>query len=155
MPDDGASTICGNCGHDFAWDEAQRALVNKLRDRGAPLAMLKCPKCRLSIGIDLQPRRAKPVPLWKCPVSRCDGWVCHVVLDGLPQWACGECGSFWKEKENLLKEVTEICIRFPYRAAFYEVRDDHLHPSEMTSVAAVSEKIANEPDDDGLSYERG
>ena len=150
---------CASCRHAFELDATQQALVEKLKGQGAPFVALECPACGLSFGIDLKPR-VKQEETWKCPVSHCDGWVSHVhiderYLDGGDQWGCGECGSFWRDKNNLIKEAREIVKKFPYRSVYYETRDGQLKPTEPGDCPNDSEKIESEPWDTAEDYERG
>ncbi|MCL2713505.1 MAG: hypothetical protein FWD68_02640 [Alphaproteobacteria bacterium] len=105
------------------------------------------------------PEAGTPEPLsqerWKCPVSHCDGWVSHVGSDEIAFWGCGECGSVWLDKDNLVREAREIVARFPYRAAFHEDVGGRLRPSRMIGFPGNSEKVEGEPVDTYPDFERG
>jgi len=82
--------------------------------------------------------------MWKCPVTHCDGWVVHVnpdekYMDGRLQWVYGECGSFWRKKQNMINEVLNIVGTFPYRSVYYEIKDKEVKPSEVTSFPGDSD----------------
>ena len=150
--------ICDGCQCEFELDFAQKTFIKKLKDKGAPFVMVKCQKCWRHIKVKLNEYKKKE--MWKCPVSQCDGWVVQVNLnekyiDGGLQWACGECGSFWRKKENLLKEIMESIEKFPYRSVYYNVKDGIVKPSELSDLPDNSKKIESEPDDVFHDYERG
>lgn len=60
---------------------------------------------------------------FRCPASRCDGWVCWTEEGGFdgdqPAWECGYCGSSWLNPSKLQKEITTITETFSYRRACY------------------------------------
>lgn len=149
---------CTNCGHNFPPDTLQRELIEKMKKNGANLAMLKCPKCWFSFGLDINVPSSISEEIeetWRCPVYQCDGWVSLIDNDDDAEWACGECGSIWQHKENLISEVESAVARFPYRAPFYERDGNEIRPSSVVTVPDYYEKVKAEPPDNNPDYVRG
>ena len=51
---------------------------------------------------------------YRCPVSACAGYVSfnEESEEDDEFWGCGECGSIWFDKENLLSEIDQIILQF-------------------------------------------
>lgn len=150
------TATCTNCAHSIEPDVAQQALIAKLKGKGAPVAMLKCPKCWRSFSVDLQSHApaADVRDTWRCPVPQCTGWVSRIG-EGDAVWACGECGSEWKSDASLRRDIETATARFPYRAPFYEGVGDSLRPSLLATLPDYFEKVEGEPPDDHPGYEHG
>jgi hypothetical protein len=94
---------------------------------------------------------------FRCPVSGCAG---HVELvteqDIVPHWNCAECGSIWYKKENLLKEISGIVKRFPYRKRCYRKSHDGWAPADSGKISLDYERyIGGEPEDGREDAVRG
>lgn len=95
---------------------------------------------------------------YRCPVSACAGWVSLVADDEEegPFWGCGECGSIWRERVNLLAEIDAMVARFPYRAGCYRRADGGWLPADPASIPAEYERrVQEEPADEAEDYARG
>jgi hypothetical protein len=70
-------------------------------------------------------------------------------------WGCGECGSVWHAKQDLLQEITAIVRRFPYREHCYENVEGSWEPGKPSKeVADYPERVASEPDGFGPAFVR-
>lgn len=98
-------------------------------------------------------------PTYRCPVSACAGWVDfieEVEEDDEPFWGCGECGSAWYKKSNLLKEIDAIVQTFPYRKSCYRKAKGEWLPADPDKTPDdYEERVENEPDDEADDYIRG
>ena len=153
---------CSSCRKSFAPSPEQQKFLESAKLKNIAFIALKCPNCGMSFGYDIKQssEETNKPETWKCPISHCDGWVVHVDLDkkysdGGLQWACGECGSFWRSKDNLIKEVREIIKKFPYRSVFYDDINGQIMPSSVIWFPGSDEKIESEPYDTHDDYERG
>jgi hypothetical protein len=73
-----------------------------------------------------------------------------------PFWGCGECGSMWYDKANLLKEIEAIVNRFKYRKKCYRKVKGEWQPADMEKIPDdYEERVENEPEDDATDYVRG
>ena len=98
-----------------------------------------------------------PLKNYRCPVSRCSGWV---VLVAEPEersfWGCGECGSVWYNRSKLFEEIRKIINRFPYRQRCYVFDGDTILPNKLADESKnYEELVRREPFESATSYIRG
>ena len=128
--------------------------------------ILVCPSCGGMNEVRFRPEEAPAAaadePMLRCPVPKCDGWVCHVTWkmteeesSPRPFWGCGECGSYWLDVENLHKEVVAVVERFPYRAACYERVAGRWVSVLERQPENYEALVLAEPHDASSSFERG
>lgn len=97
-----------------------------------------------------------PTQPYRCPVSHCTGWVVCVEDEEAPFWGCGECGSVWFQKANLLREIDSILALFPYRHSCYRQAEGEWLPTDPETIPKdYEERVEQEPWDDSDDSVRG
>lgn len=151
---------CG-CGAEFTPTREQMAFIKRAKSKGMTLIMLECPNCPSHVAYNPQtgkPPRAHREAVYRCPVSHCTGNVSHVDHDDdeEPFWGCGECGSIWYDKDNLLKEIDAIVKRFAYRRKCYRKVHGKWAPAERAREPShYEEMVEQEPWDETDDFVRG
>lgn len=159
------SVVCEKCGGSFKplesrqADMVRRAAKAKWKELG-----IECPHCEDYTKIDPvavvagKDGSLDSTPTYRCPVSACAGWVEYVDSDEDegPFWGCGECGSIWYKKANLLKEIDTIIKQFSYRKKCYrKVKGEWVPADPDKTPDDYEERVENEPDDESGEYVRG
>ncbi|MEH0872581.1 hypothetical protein [Serratia liquefaciens] len=118
MSDD-ISVTCASCGEIFLPSQKLQKMMLKFISHGRGLVMMECPSCHSEIA--WKPLGTKRDVPFRCPISQCGGWVSQVdsFEDG-EFWGCGECGSIWRKKETLMKEISLIQKKYEYRKHCYQ-----------------------------------
>ena len=120
---------------------------------------IDCPKCKMTLEVKFgAPQMESGYPQYRCPVSQCSGWVNYVEEKRKkPFWGCGECGSKWFDKANLMKEITAIVKKFLYRAKAYKksAKEIWVPTDPDTQPDSYEDKVEKEPIDTGDFFERG
>lgn len=150
---------CSECGRDFTPTSEQMKFIKESKAKGMDLIIFDCGNCHFSTFYNPQtgrpPREKKEITYW-CPVSGCSGKVSYVKDDDGPFWGCGECGSIWYDKKNLLKEIDAIVKRFKYRRKCYKKVKGKWEPADSPiEPDGYYELVADEPADGAKDYVRG
>ncbi|MBT4865996.1 MAG: hypothetical protein HON53_12900 [Planctomycetaceae bacterium] len=103
------------------------------------------------------PKGDDETPTYRCPVSRCTGWVDFIEdKDEGDFWGCGECGSSWRKRKNFFAEISAIVKKYKYRQASYrksgrnwEPDDDNQEPDDYEDL------VEQEEPDTADDFERG
>jgi len=149
---------CTNCGKDFTPTSEQMKFIKESKAKGMELTIFECSHCHRSTFYNPQTGKApvKKEVVYRCPVSRCTGDVSFVKDDESPFWGCGECGSIWYQKDNLLKEIDSIVERFKYRRKCYKrVRGKWVPADPAKEPSDYRESVESEPEDQLGEYVRG
>lgn len=133
MNGDAHSLSCPHCGHIGTPTGSAAELLARVRRGDMRLAMVECPACRRSVGVQAPaaPSSAAAQPTWRCPSQACAGWVCDiadVVARGDDPLGCGECGCTWADEAALLADIRAITQRFAHRKSVYRVSKTRVHP---------------------------
>src|SRR5262249_27405715 len=115
---------CTNCKRKSEVTRKQASEIRSAKSKGALGLLMDCSKCGLSFYMDFEPApKAKKEQIYHCPISGCTGYAVHVENSALyapgPFWGCGECGSVWREKDELFDSIDEIVKRFSWRKPVY------------------------------------
>jgi hypothetical protein len=114
--------------------------IERERDRGLTFIKLQCNHCSSWFSYDPQTGQLDTScddaePLLRCPVVRCTGYVVDIEDveydekgDGV--FGCGECGTEWRNEQELAASIEEAIRRFPHRAGCYRRERGHWVPSE-------------------------
>jgi hypothetical protein len=159
------SAVCEECGQRFNPLETKYAeMVRRYAAHGDKTVAIECPHCEEYTAVNPvaiiagKDGTAVSTPTYRCPVSGCAGWVDYVDndLDEGPFWGCGECGSVWYEKANLLKEIDQIVKKFKYRKKCYRKSKEEWIPADPDKIPDdYEERVEAEPQDESDDYVRG
>ncbi|MES2821146.1 MAG: hypothetical protein V4812_19395 [Pseudomonadota bacterium] len=149
--------ICEFCNESFEPNKAQCDLIEKVRLKGAGLVMLECPHCYADLTIKSDLGNDSNVPVYRCPVIGCTGWVSYAELDGEGScFGCGECGSIWKEKKNLDKYIADSIRRYSYRQYSYNIVNGEFFPGKPEAELSNYEDLVElEPKEFGDDFIKG
>jgi hypothetical protein len=112
------------------------------------------PPCKVrSRGVDPVAAEPPSMSTYRCPVSACSGWVDFIEGDDRPFWGCGECGSLWYQKVNLLKEIEAITRLFPYRNECYSQVGGEWLPAAHSD--DYERRVEEEPQNQSDDFVRG
>jgi len=131
MNDDALSLSCPHCGHTGTPTGPAAELLARVRRGDMRLAMVACPACRRSVGVQAPATSPEPPSTWRCPTQACAGWVCDiadVVAQGEDPLGCGECGCTWANEAALLADIRAITQRFAHRKSVYRVSKTRVLP---------------------------
>jgi hypothetical protein len=93
---------------------------------------------------------------FRCPVSGCVGWVDLVEDEDGDFWGCGECGSIWRKKKNLMAEITQIIKKRSYRQACYAKAGRGWKPADQDDEPEDYETLVEQESPDATDgFERG
>lgn len=146
---------CDLCKREFALSDVDLARVENGKVKGLHAIFVKCTHCETSTVVQWAGKPTSTPPL-RCPVSACDGYVVYVTNDGPAYWGCGHCGSQWRDFANLQAEITAIVERFPYRKKSYRQKGGQwVAAGRDKEVADYEDRVADEPDDESESPDRG
>lgn len=116
---------CEKCLGDFEPTIEEMDRINRAIESGTSFLVLICPLCNNHTSW----RSSKPTGsvvsdhrFLRCPVGQCVGWVEHQPGNGF--FECNTCGSYWRKRDSLNKEVKDIINKYPYRAEVYSQIDD-------------------------------
>lgn len=149
---------CNHCGSLNETDADQEQKIAKALQIGWTSLPFICSNCkRQYIGEFTKQDNQTSQNHFRCPVSHCAGWISYIEQDGHCVYACGECGSFWKEKNILFNEIIEITAKFPYRKKSYRFSSNgDITPVPLENEeTSYEEQVETEPFDSLNVYERG
>ena len=159
------SVVCEECGKEFRPLETKHAeMVRRCAADGDKKLAIECPHCKdystLNPVAVVAGKGGAAVftPTYRCPVSRCSGWVDYVDNedDERPFWGCGECGSIWRKKAKLLKEIESIVKTFSYRRKCYRKSKGEWLPADPDKIPdEYDERGEDEPEDESEDSVRG
>ena len=160
-----SSAICEECGERFYPLKTKRADMIRRAAKGKWTELgIECPRCHEYTMVNPaavvagKDGTVVSKPMYRCPVSGCAGAVEYVDSDEEegPFWGCGECGSIWYKKANLLKEIEGIIKQFSYRKKCYRKSKGGWLPADPQKLPAdYEERVENEPEDESDEYVRG
>jgi len=113
---------CKSCGRLFEPSDEQTHFLRKMSVAGSAFAMVKCPNCGLSFGVDpehLNDSIQNDSLAWRTLLSGVQGFVTLVDEQDDSFYGCGETGAIWKSKEFLFRDIDRIIERYPHRSMFY------------------------------------
>ena len=108
---------CPNCQKTFNANYEQKSLVESAIKKNMRLVFIKCPECYQNVPINPSDLLSK-VPqkdadkkdnnqkVIECPICH-DGVVCYIDDKDEQFWGCGECGTIWKTKDDLEKDINK------------------------------------------------
>jgi len=109
--------------------------------------MIECPCCGAPTQYVAMVAVAKPhdheAP-YRCPLSRCAGWVDWIDADPPPFWGCGECGSVWHEERDFQTRISRIVAR-PRADSYKRIEGKWLPAGPDVESADHEERIGKEP----------
>jgi hypothetical protein len=159
------TVICEKCGATFKpLDTPEADLVRRAAKARIDELNVDCPRCKKWTAINPvavvagKDGTVVSTPTYRCPVSACAGWVSYVASNKKkgPFWGCGECGSIWFTKANLLKEIDKIIKKFAYRKKCYRKSKGEWVPAAPDKMPDdYEERVENEPEDASDEYVRG
>ncbi len=129
--------FCDKCKEWYEPDSEISASLQKAREAGARLLMIKCPLCGKTAPVSPQTLALPEVvenEKFRCPIKMCAGYAVYVSEDG-GFWGCGECGNVWRNSRDLFNEIRGIIKKYPHRKSVYREVGDKYSP------------IYSEPDD--------
>lgn len=160
---------CSNCDKSFEPSQRDRDFIQSAAGKGMRVAFITCPHCppvdnEISVDPvaivndkeDIDPNvKTNDAKSYRCPVSRCSGWVSFVEEES-SFWGCGECGSVWYDKNNLMKEISDIIKRYKYRKNSYTKSGTEWLPGNMEKEDTnYEEKVEKEPSGMKDNFVRG
>jgi hypothetical protein len=156
--------ICTNCSKSFAPLETRFAeFIRKSATNNHDEIGVECPHCEKYTQFNpIAFMKGEPCQVlfapYRCPVSGCAGFVSfnEASDDDEEFWGCGECGSIWHDKANLLAEIDSIVARFKYRKKCYRKVKKAWVPAALDAEPEdYEDKVADEPEDERDDYVRG
>jgi hypothetical protein len=119
------SYVCSLCERKNQLTPKERAEAERDLPKGKDIILATCPVCEAGTVVQLlppEPKNAKKnEQQYRCPISGCTGYAVYVTnFDPQPFWGCGECGSVWRQKDELFNDIDRIVKRFAHRRACYK-----------------------------------
>lgn len=143
---------CTKCNNSFEPTPEQNSLIEQIASKGGGLVMLNCEVCMKLFPYNAPTENIQEDDVGEtpflCPVPHCGGWVSYIDDETPPFYGCGECGSVWKDKKSLDKDISRISKRYAYRTAAYKWVDRTWFPASYEELPDnLMEQIENEPFD--------
>jgi len=106
---------CLKCQKVFDATAQQEQFINQSKSKNMNLIFIECSECYRNTPVNPRdllsqesPKVEKDSPV-KCPI--CDGMVSFIENDTEGNfYGCGECGSIWRQQENLMKDISETRV---------------------------------------------
>jgi hypothetical protein len=117
---------CESCKNLVVLTVEQEKNVREFAEKGMPFMVSRCPFCHnmlilhpLSLmGITAELPVIEDNRLFYCPTPCCIGYVEYDKESNF--YNCAECGSIWKNKNELFYSITEIIKKYPHRKFVYK-----------------------------------
>lgn len=122
---------CPTCNEIFSASKNQISLVEKVDGGQMAFAIIECPECFQTFQYRLKREETSDVKKlsYRCPVKACLGYVAEIgdVTDF--EYGCGECGTVWKDRDDLFAAIKEAVKKHSYRKGVYIFREGDVIPA--------------------------
>jgi len=117
---------CDDCGKVFNLTAEQEKNVREFAEKGKPFMALRCPLCHSMLmlyplaltGITNELPKVEDTRLFYCPTACCIGYVEYDEESNV--YNCAECGSIWKNKDEVFNSISKIILKYPHRKTVYK-----------------------------------
>jgi uncharacterized Zn finger protein len=148
---------CPHCNNNFIPDKKQAQFLIDAKVNAMSFIMLNCPNCKKSFPFNptklsdvLPGQTEKPL---RCPILGCTGLVSHIKEDSF--YGCGECGSIWRDKKNLFRDIANSIKSYSYRSKVYLKEMNRYLPVEPDKEPKdYDDKVRKEKAEKLTSFER-
>jgi hypothetical protein len=124
---------CQPCGAKFSANKKQQSFIEDSTTKGMSMVMLTCKVCKDSFPFHLSGTQAKIEDIesidFRCPTKACAGHVSKIDDITEYEYGCGECGTTWSTRSDLLNNIKESLKKFPHRKAVYKLKNGALTPT--------------------------
>ena len=116
---------CDSCNSTFDLTKEQEQEVASAASIGSPYLIVRCPICHSMVilnplvlmGISNDIPKIEDCMVFYCPTPQCVGFVEYDKGNDI--YECSECGSSWKNKQELFSDISKIVKKYPHRKSVY------------------------------------
>lgn len=153
---------CAKCKSEFEPNKKNQKIITDAIKKSMSFLMVECQNCGQYFSFNpieshSQTTQDNKAITIRCPASRCSGWVSYIdaTEDGQEFWGCGECGSIWHSKKNLIEEIQEITKKYKYRTSCYVLKDNDItQASPGNETKDYEDLVRSEDKDTASSFQR-
>ncbi|MHC6204117.1 hypothetical protein ACYULU_13110 [Breznakiellaceae bacterium SP9] len=117
---------CEDCNKVFTLTEEEERNLKEFAEKGKHFMVSRCPLCHNMLmlhplaltGITNEIPVIEDNRLFYCPMPCCVGYIEYDKEANI--FNCAECGSTWKNKEEIFKSISEIIKKYSHRKNVYK-----------------------------------
>jgi hypothetical protein len=117
---------CKDCQKLVTLTEEQENNVKEFAEKGMPFMVFRCPLCHNQqilhplelMGITTKLPAIEDNRLFYCPSSCCIGYIEYDKENKI--YTCVECGSRWKNKNEIFNSISETIKKYKHRKLVYK-----------------------------------